>query len=217
MKSLNLIGKQCIWTSYEDKNFTKKYEGKDFYHESIITREGWMTYLFKGVFPKNVAYLKCEIVNHQTGQLIKTFYFRFEKTYEMSLDGRRYKKDPILQEKVVKDGILEEFVKTRNGFKKGSFTFKKDKIVTDEYGNVDKKLVDVPVIGQNMVKYCEKTKFIGLITPPHLKKYAKVLLILITQMVQSSFAQAYMGKEDQKPLYKTYYILDELGNLQSEG
>lgn len=216
-KKLNLIGKQSIWTAYEDKNFTKQYEGKDFTHETIITREGWSRYLFKGVFPKNVAYLKCEIKEHQTGQLIKTFYFRYEKGYEMSLDGRRYKKDPILQEKIVKDGILEEMVKTKNGFKKGTFTVKQEKVIIDEYDNPSKELIDVPVIEQNSVKYCEKTKFVSLITPPHLKKYAKVLLILITQMVQSSFEQSYMGKDNQKPLYKTYYILDELGNLQSEG
>ena len=56
-----------------------------------------------------------------------------------------------------------------------------------------------------------------LVTPPHLMKYAKLILILITQLVNLNFDKSYMTKEDQKPLYRTRFMLDELGNLQSEG
>lgn len=48
-------------------------------------------------------------------------------------------------------------------------------------------------------------------------KYAKLILILIKQMVDANFEGSYLTKESQKPLYKTRYMLDELGNLQSEG
>lgn len=47
--------------------------------------------------------------------------------------------------------------------------------------------------------------------------YAKLILILIKQLVDLNFDQSYMTKENQKPLYKTRFMLDELGNLQSEG
>ncbi len=49
------------------------------------------------------------------------------------------------------------------------------------------------------------------------RAYAKLILILIKQLVDVSFEQSYLTKESQKPLYKTRYMLDELGNLQSEG
>ena len=66
-------------------------------------------------------------------------------------------------------------------------------------------------------KYQEKCKMVFLVTPPHLMNYAKLILILIKQLVDLNFDQSYMTKENQKPLYKTRYMLDELGNLQSEG
>jgi hypothetical protein len=56
-----------------------------------------------------------------------------------------------------------------------------------------------------------------LVTPPHLMKYAKLILILVKQLVDLNFDKSYMTKSNQKPLYKTRFMLDELGNLQSEG
>lgn len=49
------------------------------------------------------------------------------------------------------------------------------------------------------------------------RKYAKLILILIKQLVDLNFDKSYMTKSNQKPLYKTRFMLDELGNLQSEG
>ena len=37
------------------------------------------------------------------------------------------------------------------------------------------------------------------------------------QLVDLNFDRSYMTKSNQKPLYKTRFMLDELGNLQSEG
>lgn len=47
-------------------------------------------------------------------------------------------------------------------------------------------------------------------------KYAKLLLIFIKQLVDLNFDKSYMTKKNQKPLLKTRFMLDELGNLQSE-
>ena len=49
------------------------------------------------------------------------------------------------------------------------------------------------------------------------RKYAKLILILVKQLVDLNFDKSYMTKSNQKPLYKTRFMLDELGNLQSEG
>lgn len=56
-----------------------------------------------------------------------------------------------------------------------------------------------------------------MVTPPHLMQYAKLLLILLTQLTNLNFDRAYMAKNNQKPLYRTRFMLDELGNLQSDG
>ena len=76
---------------------------------------------------------------------------------------------------------------------------------------------DVPAIILSSVRYSEQPKAVFLVTPPHLMKYAKLVLILVKQLVDLNFDKSYMTKANQKPLYKTRFMLDELGNLQSEG
>ena len=44
-----------------------------------------------------------------------------------------------------------------------------------------------------------------------------MILILIKQLADLNLGQSYLTKANQAPLYKTRYMLDELGNLRSEG
>ena len=50
----------------------------------------------------------------------------------------------------------------------------------------------------------------------HFSKF-QIILILISQLTDESFGKSYTTMSSQKPLYKTRFLLDELGNLQSEG
>lgn len=216
----HLIGMQAKWMSYSDANFENEL-GKEFYHEDLITREGWARYYFKGIYPKDIAYIKLEIVNPNTGMLIRRFYFQFKKSYQTSLDGRKFVTDPVLGSKIVKNGILTELrpVKGKDGnvtYRKAKTTFDQDKIV-DIMGAAERGIVKTNAIIRTLARYSEKPKMVFLVTPPHLMKYAKLILILIKQLVDLNFDQSYMTKSNQKPLYKTRFMLDELGNLQSEG
>lgn len=217
----HLKGMQCVWQAYSDPLF-KESLGKDFYHEDLVNTAGWSRFYFKGIFPKDTAYLKCEIRNPQTSQLMRTFYFKFVKTYQTSLDGRTYVKDPILGQKIVHDGILTELRPVKDPktgkttFKRGHVTYKTEKM-KDIATKPHKETVKARAITQFMQRYSEKQKMVFLVTPPHLMKYAKLILILIKQLVDLNFDQSYMTKDNQKPLYKTRFMLDELGNLQSEG
>lgn len=220
IKKYALLGMQVKWDSFNDKNFEEDL-GKDFYHEDMISREGWAMYYFKGKYPKDYAYIRLRIINPATGVLVKTLYFEFRKSYQKSLDGRYYITDPVTGEKIVKNGILVELRKgkTASGharYKQAKTTFLQDKIV-DMPANPKKEPVAVPVLVRTMVRYSEKPKMVFLVTPPHLMQYAKLILILITQLVNFNFDKSYMTKSNQKPLYKTRFMLDELGNLQSEG
>lgn len=222
LERYHLVGMQARWSSYDDKDFTKDL-GKDFYHEDTVSREGWAKYYFKGMYPRDVAYVKLEIVNPSTGYLSRTFYFQFTKSYQTSLDGSYYITDPVLGDKIVKNGVLVEMkrYKKKDGtivYRKGktSFTQMKIKDVTDPVVR-KKEQVKVGAIIQTQARYSEKPRMIFLVTPPHLMKYAKLILILIKQLVDLNFDRSYMTKSSQKPLYKTRFMLDELGNLQSEG
>ena len=187
LKHYHLIGMQAQWMSYEDANFTKEM-GKDFYHEDLVSREGWAKYYFKGIYPKDIAYVRLQIVNPQTGMLIRSFYFQFRKSYQTSLDARYYITDPILGDKIVKNGVLVELrrYKKKDGsmlFKKGKTTFKQRKIM-DVLTSTRQETVDTSAIIRTMVRYSERPKIVFLVTPPHLMKYAKLILILIKQLVE---------------------------------
>lgn len=213
-----LVGLQAIWTAYEDNAFEKQLDKKLFSHTQIIDREGWARYFFDGKFEKRKNYVKLEIRNPRTSLLVKTFYFEVELTYKTDLSGRRYVKDPVLDTKIILDGFMREMRPVR-GEKRYEF---KDTTIRRRYIDLfdkhhNEELVDILAFSQKSVKYTERPKAIFFITPPHLMSYAKLILILLKQMVDVNFESSYLTKEDQKPLYKTRYMLDEVGNLQSEG
>lgn len=222
----HLIGKQAVWQAYSDPSFSEESSlGSEFHHEGLIDRTRWVRMYFKGIFPKNVAYLKCIIRDTQTGMHIKSFYFKFEKAYQTSLSGRTYIKDPLLDTKIFKDGTLYEIRPFRDPkdpkkiiFKRANLMFTTSQLSDAKEDSADLKMVTtrIPVITQTSVRYSEKPKMIFLVTPPHLMSYAKIILILLKQLVDLNFDQSYMTKSSQKPLYMTRYMLDELGNLQSD-
>lgn len=221
IKQNHYVGLRCVWDAFEDKGFTKSL-GKAFEHSDVVSREGWARYFFDGKFKTDTAYVRLRLMNASTDVLVHTYYFEFHKGYQTSLDGRTYAKDPILGTKVAKNGVIYELVKENDKYVAGSTTFKRKRISLRKQQNnggasygIESEVT--PVITQSYVRYSEKPKMIFLVTPPHLMKYAKLILILIKQLVDLNFDQSYMTKSNQKPLYKTRYMLDELGNLQSEG
>ena len=226
-KKYSIIGLQARWSAYSDDMFSQDL-GEDFRHEDVVSREGWAQYYFKGKFPDRVAYLKLELRNSGTGSLVRRLFFRFSKNNQTTLDGTKYVQDPISGEMIVRNGVLTEYVVTRTRkdergrnivaeFGPGSMMFKKDRLVDAATDNPRVVSGEVPVVMATKVRYSEKPKAVFLVTPPHLMKYAKLILILMKQLVDLNFDQSYMAKPNQKPLYRTRFMLDELGNLQSEG
>lgn len=216
----HFVGLEARWDAFSDAGFTNSL-GKDFMHSDMISREGWARYYFKGILPQDTAYCRLRIYNPQTNLLVRSFYFKFVKTYRTTLNGRNYLTDPVLGEKIVKDGILVELkkFKKKDGtivYNPAHTTFEQMKIRNVNEGGRKEKAQTNAIIS-TLARYSERPKMIFLVTPPHLKKYAKLILILIKQLVDFNFDQSYMTKSSQKPLYKTRFMLDELGNLQSDG
>ena len=228
LKSQHLVGMQCLWDAFEDENFEKNL-GKDFEHEDTVSREGWARYFFKGCFKNEKAYVRLRIKDVASDMLVKTFYFEFVKDYQTSYDGRTYMKDPVLDTKIVKNGFLTELIKVRTKddkivYKKHPSTFDKDAIMNiievaeqledlsdDEKNEKRNELIKRGTVKTNIfnnlsAKYQEKCKMVFLVTPPHLMKYAKLILILIKQLVDLNFDQSYMTKSNQKPFRFLYEI-----------
>ncbi|WP_431872667.1 type IV secretory system conjugative DNA transfer family protein [Nocardiopsis eucommiae] len=217
LKRDHLIGAQARWDAYADAGFTEPL-GQDFEHDDIVSREGWARFYFQGKFPRDVAHVRLRLLNPQTGMLIRTFYFRFMKDYQTSLNGRFFITDPVTDQKIVRNGILLELKRNDDGaFAPGRTTYPQMRLTNITGDLPEKEMAQANAIINTMVRYSEQPKAVFLVTPPHLMKYAKLILILIKQLVDLNFDKSYMTKENQKPLYKTRFMLDELGNLQSEG
>lgn len=225
LKRDHLVGLQAKWRAYADPMFTEGL-GADFDHEEIVGREGWARYNFKGIFPSDEAWLKLELVNPQTNMLVRTCWFQFTKTYQVSLNGRHYVVEPVTGKKIVKNGVLRELRPVREGGKRDgaiqSFQpedtlYRATRLDFSGAGHPEKVQDEARAITQTLARYSESPKALFLVTPPHLMKYAKLILILVKQLFDVSADQAYMTKSNQKPLYRTRFMLDELGNLQSEG
>lgn len=214
----HMVDMQCHWTTYRNPDYTDPYEGEDFTHDDLVTRAGWCRYYFKGIYDQDDVYPSCTVTDPATGMAVRTFRFRFHKTHQKTLDGYAYQADPVTGEKIVADGILAERVQDQDGqWVDGHVTFRAKQVQANMDGEWEARAVRRPAIRQVMAKYCEKPKVIFLVTPPHLVKYASIILILLKQLVDLNFDQSYMAKASQKPLYRTRYMLDELGNLSSDG
>ena len=215
------------WQVYEDPEFKKPYKGSDFTHNGTIVN-GWARATFKGKFKNAKTYLKLTILDRDTVNKAKplrigTYFFEFDKSYERGLSGKTYIKDPVTHDFVVKDGNLIELARIRDKktgkirYDKKStlikFTRKSLQTATKGETITDKK----PLFQMVDVHYTERTKGIFLVTPPSKMQYSKLILIMLSQSFDINVDASYMTKENQKPLYKTKYILDEFGNLQSEG
>ena len=229
VKRLNLVGARVRWDCFADSRFTESL-GDKFSHADTFSAEGWAKAALEGIFPGERAYLRLRLESADYGTPIKTFYFRFDKGYRTNLSGRSYIKDPVLGTKIVKDGLFVEMVPNpaREGeFMVGSTEFDEEKLNVDQLtleqinSGDDDVIKKVPAKARAIISlqanYSEQPKCVFLVTPPHLMRYAKLILILLKQLVDLNFDSSYRTKENQKPLYKTRYMLDELGNLQSEG
>lgn len=158
---------------YSDKDF-KNDLGKDFRHEDMISREGWAMCYFDGVYPADLAYIKLEIVNPQSNQLIRTMYFQFRKSYKTTFDAKSYVVDPVLGTKIVQNGILTELRPVKNQetgavrYVKAHTTFKRDGVIDMLSDSPKRVKVDTEAIIRTQVRYSEKPKMVFLVTPPHL-------------------------------------------------
>lgn len=222
----HLVGMRTVWGAYADPGFTQNL-GKKFDHSDLLSREGWARYYIEGIFPEETVYVKLELRNPVSDLLVRTLYFEFRKGYQLSLNGRHYVEESVTGKRIVRDGVLRELrpVTTtgddgeeRTRYLPGHVTYRRSIIDPGSVDTVPEVIeVDTPAIIHTIVRYGEQPSAVFLVTPPHLASYAKILLILIEQMVSLNFERSYMTKENQKPLHKTRFMLDELGNLQSEG
>lgn len=230
-----LRGQGYRWRVFKDAGFSKPLD-KVFDYDNNISPSGWISYVTKGIFPNERVYLRLEVVEQTTGLPIHTWYFKFTKDYQRSLDNRTYVIDPVSEKRIVKDGYLVEVQptaietvaadgskhKTWKAPRKDTVLPRKRVSLLEDSGNRAGSVGEIETYNallfeQIQVHYTEEPVYVDFITPPHLKSYSRIILILINQMFNMQVDKSYLTLASQKPLYKTKYMLDEVGNLSSDG
>lgn len=222
VKDEGLRGQVYKWKAYLDDKFERPL-GSEFEYENNINPFGWISYVTKGIFPQNTIYFTLNICEQYTDLPVKTYYLKFEKGYQMTLDGRAYVIDPVTNERVVRDGYLSEVKPSENGAVKHDTLLQRQRIsLLENHGDMQGSLGSVEkykvlLFSQFQVHYSEEPVFVDFITPPHLRSYARIILILINQMFNMQVDKSYLTLANQQPFFKTKYMLDEVGNLSSDG
>ena len=203
VRKFRITGELGKWSVYKDKDFTEKYEGKEYIHEERVAASNWIWGHFEGIFENDETYLKLDIQSN--GTIVKEFYFKFVKGYKTH-DSISYIINPITKEKIISGGVLIELDPDTKEPKASEFTSQQINVATKSYQQVSR-----PIIVSNQVFYSERPKFIFAITPPHLQQYQKHILVIIKQIIDEIYANSYVTKPTRKPIVGTRLMLEEFG------
>lgn len=225
----SLRGQGYTWKVYSDPKFEHEL-GEQFRFTNNIDSLGWLSYVTKGIFPANVVYLELTVYEQQTKLELNTWYFQFTKDYQKTVDQRSFVTDSVTHKRVIKDGVLVEIqplfeneqasgdevqVKPTLLPRKRVRLVKSRGLIDGEAGTIEN--YSALLFEQILVHYVEEPKAVFLVTPPQLASNARIILILINQMFNMQVAKSYLMLSSQKPFYDTNYMLDEIGNLKTDG
>ena len=208
IKKFRISDELCTWSVYRDAAMSDQIIHKDhFIHEEKLPPSGWTWGHFEGIFDQEVAYLRLKLSSGST--VIQELNFRFTKGYK-TFDNISYVVDPITREKTVLGGTMEEWNVEKQCVEASTF-----ELNTFDYVGQTYRIQQSPILASSQVYYTERPKFIFAITPPHLQVYQKHILVIIKQIVDEHFSNAYVTKPSRKPIVGLRLMLDEFGNIRS--
>lgn len=241
----DLIAKVCVWSCYHDPEMKKPYEGKGFTFETTIDNYGWSDAYFSGIFDDEPVYMRLDVYNpsgYKPGSehnlLLQQYRFIFHKDYRKTYSGREYAINPVTGKREIQGGRMQEYdiVAGHVKFKQTTYTkqeydltlpetssgnskdiMKAIKDMSDEEITKRRKTVRARVFEAYDIHYTEKPTALFLVAPPSTASYNKILLITIDIVYNQQVDYSYVGTAKQKPYYGIKYLLDEFGNMQSEG
>lgn len=230
-----LVGQVTNWQAFHDPEMKHPYydekNGKKDYspycYQGGIDKYRWADSYFKGKFETHKpTYLKLTVYDHDGYQQgsdlnlkICEFNFEFKKSFRKSYSGRVYLHNPITGQREVQGGILNEYsydpMTKKVTYIQSSTTKKEPSLILDQKGR--RVEVKYNLITGYDIHYSDKPTALFLVAPPQTSGYNKVLLITIDMLYNQQVSTGFLAFSNQKPLYYTKYLLDEFGNMESEG
>ena len=231
MRRMHLSRRRFKATLYKDPFFTKPYGDKkhDTVDDGAVESSGWIDFWFQKIpRPKTKQfYIQIDIYDGAEENIVVTLRFAIDKGYLLTEDGSHYILDPITHGPIVNDGTafeVEPMTKAQAiALKKANKPIKMTQrrnthVSTKRVRDYQKHVIDEPVVAQTMFNYTEKPKSLFISIPPQIEEQAKLALVLIDSVFNTSMGKGYEVRGDtQKPDYGTRYMLEELGNLKADG
>lgn len=230
MQRMRLGRRKFTAALYKDPMFKKPYGDKkhDTIDDGAVESSGWIDFWFKKIPRPRTGqfYIKIEIWDVNEENIVLTLYFAINKGYLLDEQGRNYVKDPITGQRIIKDGTAFEVKpmdlnRAKALYKAGKalkMTQRHDGFVLTRKFRSQGEVTEEPIVAQTMFNYTEKPRALFLSIPPQIEEQAKLALVLIDSIFNTSMGKGYEVRGDtQKPDYGTRYMLEELGNLKSDG
>lgn len=221
----NLIQAATVWQAYHDPEMKDPYPEDEFRYEGNVDDFCWATAYFKGKFDDNKpTYLKLTIYS-RTGYeskspmnlKLKEFDFVFLKNYRKSYSGRQYLVNPITGQREVQGGEMHEYTYDPRTEKvhqiRSGVDVREPSLLFSDNGAIKTKTRYT--IESYDIHYSDKPTALFLVTSE--PSYNKVLLMTLNNLYDQQVALCKIAVGDQKPIVPTKYMLDEFGNIQSEG
>lgn len=220
----NLVQAATVWQAYHDPAMTDPYKGDDFRYEGNINDFRWAYAYFKGKFDDKPVYLKLTIYA-RNGYLsgspnnlkIKEFDFVFRKSYRKSYSGRQYLSNQITGEREVQGGEMHEYTYDKRTQKvhqvRSGIEVREHSLLFSDNGAIKTKTRYT--IEAYDIHYTDKPTALFLVTSE--PSYNKVLLMTLNNLYNQQVALCKLVFPNQKPVVPTKYLLDEFGNIKSEG
>lgn len=220
----NLVQAATVWEAYHDPAMTKPYKGDDFRYEGNIDDFRWAYAYFRGKFDDAPVYLKLTIyarngyISKSPNNLkIKEFDFVFRKSYRKSYSGKQYLINPITGEREVQGGEMNEYTYDKRTHKvhqiRSGIEVREHSLLFSDNGAIKTKTRYT--IESYDIHYTDKPTALFLVTSE--PSYNKVLLMTLNNLYNQQVALCKVVFNNQKPVVPTKYLLDEFGNIKSEG
>lgn len=156
--------------------------------------------------------------------VLDTYSFIFKKNFRKSTNGRNYAMDKITNKREVQGGSMRQYtyVASTNTarpyvgrFYKNVHSLDMSLSLQEAKSKTIRKAYRI--IDDYDIHYSDNPTALFLVAPPSMPVYNKLLLNTIDLLYNEQVESAFLGTDDQKPFNVTKYMLDEFGNMQSEG
>ena len=220
----SLIGSTTVWQPYHDPEMTKPYPEDDFRYEGNVDTFRWANAYFRGKFDDQPVYIKLTIYSRNgykskspNNLKLAEFDFVFHKGYRKSQSGRQYLINPITGEREVQGGSLHEYTYDKRTNKvhriRSGINIREHSLLFSDNGAIKTKTRSTIVSYD--IHYSDKPVALFLVTSE--PTYNKILLMTIDNLYEQQVAACKLAFSDQHPVVPTKWMMDEFGNIQSEG